>query len=597
MPESRTAEARQPIQFKITIDGVPLNETVQIVSITITSAVNRIPSARIVVLDGDMSTLTFPVSDGDSFKLGARITIEVGYAGHTEPIFQGVVIRHGLKIAVDRPSHLVVECRDKALAMMTCRKSNNFIEMKDSDVIGKLLGNYAGLTSDVSATETRHKRLVQHDCTDWDFVLSRADANGLLVLTDQNKITVQAPQTNGPAQLKVAYGTDLIAFDAEIDSSMQLMSTVGAAEAWGTQALTEQSAEPTTLSDQNDLMSSTLADVVSPISFRLRMPSPTEQTAEKSRAATRQQVKGGLARIRGHMKFPGSAKAKIGRLITLEGVGKRFSGEVFVSAVNHELADGIWTTEVEFGISRQSFAERQDSETLPASRLIPAIEGLYLGIVKRLDGDPEGANRIQVSIPQSEGEADCVWSRLACYYASEGFGEFFLPEIGDEVVLGDLNSHPSDPIILGSLYSRKRQPPYTPAAQNNTKAIVTRNNLRLIFDDERKVVTMVTPGNNKVVISDDTKSIAMTDQNGNEAQLSPDGILLHSPLDIVIHAKGKIALSAGAEVSVVAEADVKMTGLNITNSAEVAFTAKGSASAELSAAGQTTVKGALVMIN
>ena len=38
-------------------------------------------------------------------------------------------------------------------------------------------------------------------------------------------------------------------------------------------------------------------------------------------------------------------------------------------------------------------------------------------------------------------------------------------------------------------------------------------------------------------------------------------------------------------------------GLNVTSEALVAFTAKVSASAELSAAGQTVVKGAMVMIN
>jgi len=37
--------------------------------------------------------------------------------------------------------------------------------------------------------------------------------------------------------------------------------------------------------------------------------------------------------------------------------------------------------------------------------------------------------------------------------------------------------------------------------------------------------------------------------------------------------------------------------LNITQIANVAFTAKGTATAELSASGQTTVKGAMVLIN
>ena len=60
--------------------------------------------------------------------------------------------------------------------------------------------------------------------------------------------------------------------------------------------------------------------------------------------------------------------------------------------------------------------------------------------------------------------------------------------------------------------------------------------------------------------------------------------------EIAINAKsGNLDLRSGA--------DVKVAGLNISNNANMSFAAKGSASAELSAAGETTIKGAMVMIN
>jgi uncharacterized protein involved in type VI secretion and phage assembly len=297
------------------------------------------------------------------------------------------------------------------------------------------------------------------------------------------------------------------------------------------------------------------------------------------------------------MKFQGSAEAKVGEQIALNGVGQRFSGNVFVSAVHHEVVGGNWLTEVEFGTSAEWFAEQRDLTVPPASGLLPGVEGLQVGVVKKLDGDPAKENKIQVSIPLLEADKDGVWARLANYYASNTFGDFFLPEIGDEVVLGYLNHDPSYPIILGSLYSSKRSPPYPLTAENYTKAIVTRSKLRLIFDDEKQVVTVITPNQNKIVVSDDDKSILLEDQNGNKAKLDPSGILLDSPRDIVINAKGKITATAVGEISLTAQADVKVTGLNVGNTAQVAFSAKGSASAELSASGQTTVKGALVMIN
>ncbi|MGA2889700.1 MAG: type VI secretion system tip protein VgrG [Terracidiphilus sp.] len=596
MSDSPTIDSGHLLRYKITSNGTAVGDEIRVVSIHVHCAINRIPSAEILILDGDMPEQMFPISDGDSFKPGAEIVIEAGYDDTSEAIFSGIVIRHGLRITGDNYSCLVIECRDKAVKMTIGRKNANYVDMSDSDIFSKLLGNYAGLTSDVSSTNTQHKELVQHYCTDWDFLISRAEINGMIVVPGQNKVTVQIPQTDGEPQLTVQYGEDLLEFQAYIDCRTQLTSVKAVVWDPSSQAVVEQTASPVTLNEQGDLSSADLAQVASPDTFRLQTPAVMQQT-EVTAWADSQQLKASLARIRGQMKFQGDAKAKIGNLIKVKGVGNRFSGSVFVCSVRHEIVRGNWVTEVDFGSPPEWFADQRDVIAPPASGLLPGINGLHLGVVKKLDEDPASEKRIQVSIPLLQADVDGVWARLSNFYASNAVGDFFIPEIGDEVVLGYLNDDPSNPVILGSLYSSSRTPPYDLTAENNTKAIVTRGNLRLIFDEDKKVVTIITPANNQIVVSDDTKSITLQDQNGNKAQLSPDGILLDSPKDIVVKAQGKISMSAVGEISIAAQADVKVSGLNVTNTAQVGFTGKGSATAELSASGQTTVKGALVMIN
>jgi len=87
------------------------------------------------------------------------------------------------------------------------------------------------------------------------------------------------------------------------------------------------------------------------------------------------------------------------------------------------------------------------------------------------------------------------------------------------------------------------------------------------------------------------------DQNGNSIKLSESGIALDSRKDIKLTANGGITLDAINAISITSKADVRTAGLNISCEAQSNFTGKGSATAELSASGQTTVKGALVMIN
>ncbi len=583
------------LSLSIKSDGSAIADTIQIVSVEINYCVNKIPFAKIILLDGDLPTGDFPVSDADSFKPGAEIIIDAGYDSETQTIFKGLVIKHSLKIAGEGSS-LIVQCKDSAVAMTVGRKNANHVDLKDSDVMSSLIGNYSGLTSDVDTTTTSHKELVQYYCTDWDFMLARAEASALLVTVDQGTVSVKAPQVDEEAVLTLTYGTDLLSFDADLDASAQFSEVKGASWDITNQAIQEEQASPETLTGQGDIDSATLAEVIGPDSFTLQTEVPLESTALADWVKG-QQIKSGLARIRGRATFQGSAKVKIGNLVELKGVGNRFNGNVLVTAVKHYINDGNWSTEVVFGMSPQWFTEQAHIDAPLASGLTPGVNGLQIGVVMKIDEDPDSQYKIKVTVPIMQAETEGVWARLASFYSSSGFGAFFIPDVGDEVVLGYFNNDPSYPVILGSLYSSGKQPPYEITADNYINAIATKSGLKFEFDDEKKVITLVTPGNNMIVISDDSESILIEDQNSNKVELSTSGILMDSPKDIQIKAQGKVTIDATDNVEITSTADIKNSGLNINNEADVGFVAKGNASAELSASGQTTVKGSMVMIN
>lgn len=596
MSESPLLDSEGVVRVSVLSNGTAIADTVQLYSVQVRRAVNVVPTARIVVNDGDMAKGEWPVGDAATFAPGAAITIKAGYQNQEETIFEGVVVKLGSRITGENDSRLIVDCQDKAVKMTVGRKSANFVDQTDSDIISTLIGDH-GLTASVDATTVTHKALTQYYCSDWDFMVARADANGLLVIARDGTVEVKAPAVDGQAALRVVYGQDLIEFSADIDARTQLTSVEAVAWDPKTQAVLKgTAAAPATLNAQGNLTSATLAQVASPATFTLRSATALEQQALTGWAKA-QQVKAGLARIRGKMKFQGSAKAKVGELIELAGVGARFSGSVFVGALEHELEDGNWVTEAEFGLPPDWFTARPDVVAPPAAGWLPGAEGLQVGVVMKLDGDPLGEQRIQVSVPVLEAATAGVWARLAQYYASNTFGAFYLPEIGDEVVLGYFNNDPGHPVILGSLYSSKHPPPYAIAAENDTKALVTRSKVKIEINDADKVITITTPGKNKIVLSDKDKSILLQDETDNKVELTTSGITLDSPKDIKLTAKGSMTLDAVGAVTITSKADVKADGLNITCNAQMAFTGKGAASAELSASGQTTVRGAMVMIN
>ncbi|WP_251068873.1 type VI secretion system tip protein VgrG [Shewanella sp. NKUCC06_TVS] len=596
MAASPLANSDGVVNYNITADGNALNENINVLMIDISFGVNQVPRASFVVSDGDMPDKDFPLSAESCFKPGTKIEIKAGYGSDVSSIFSGIIIGLGITIGGNNHSSLVIECKDICVAMTIARKSANYIKQKDSQILATIIGQYSGLSNQVTATDSEYAELVQFNCTDWDFMLARAEVNGYLVCVDAAKVTVGEPNVSGECVLTVTYGEDLIDFQADIDARYQLSSVKSVGWDVSGQNSLEQEVMAQTLNKQGDLSATDLASTLSLCEFRLQSTNTMDSASLKAWAKG-QQIKSALARIRGRMSFQGSAAAKINTQIEVLGVGSRFNGAVFVSRVRHEIADGQWMTEIEFGMSSQWSSEHRDITAPPASGVLPAVEGLQIGIVMQLDGDPIGQNRIQVQVPVMQASTPGIWARLANFYASKGIGSFFIPEVGDEVVLGYFNNNPSEPVILGSLYSSQNPPPYTLTADNDTKAIVTKSKLKIEFNEQDKVITIITPENNQIVISDKDKSIILQDQNNNKVELSSSGISLDSPKDITISAKGSLTLDAVGEVSISSKADFKAAGMNIEQTAQIGFTAKGSATAELSASGQTTVKGAMVMIN
>lgn len=204
--------------------------------------------------------------------------------------------------------------------------------------------------------------------------------------------------------------------------------------------------------------------------------------------------------------------------------------------------------------------------------------------------DPSGERRIQIR--HADGEQQ--WARMAFPYASRNAGWSVLPEIGDEVVVALLGS---EPIILGSLYSPRSRPPGEVTSSNDIKLFRSRSGVEIVIDDARKSIELKTPGNARVRLSDDAKSICLSDANGNVFEMTPDGIRLHSPKRVEIACDGELSITSTSNALIASKMAMTIDALTASLTGQMDVKVHGSASASLTADGQTTVKGAMVMIN
>ena len=124
-------------------------------------------------------------------------------------------------------SVLVIECKDKAVKMTGACKSKYFKEVKDSDINGRTDRWSWCWIRMWNATTVTHKQLVQYNATDWDFMLCRCDANGLLCLPDDGKLKITKPRFCGSYCLNGTIWCNCHDLDAEIDARLQYKSVKG----------------------------------------------------------------------------------------------------------------------------------------------------------------------------------------------------------------------------------------------------------------------------------------------------------------------------------------------------------------------------------
>jgi len=540
------------VTYQVIINGQVANPTYELLSLTVTREMNRVPTAKMVFKDGDPSTRTFALSEAQDFVPGTKIAVKLGRDGSNTQVFQGIIIRHGIKVRENGQSELDVECKDEVVRMTVGRHSRYYTNQKDSDLLDTLVNGYKNLSCNMDDSKLQREELVQHHCTDWDFMLMRAEANNMLVNVIDGKVNISVPQTSGTPVVQVAFGSSLLEFEADMDARNQYQKVE--AQAWDYHNQQVFEADTSSIpgwTEPGNIKSSDLAAIVSPPSYELHHSGYL--TAPELQAwVNGQKQRSLLAKICGRGKCTGYSGVKPGDMVTVTGVGARFNGNVFVTAVRHEVGDGMWDTHIQFGLDNRRYAELyQDINDVSAAGLRGGIRGLQVGVTVRLAGDPAGQDRIQVRLPMVDKAADGVWVRVASLDAGNNRGAFFRPEVGDEVIVGFINDDPGEAVVLGMLNSSAKPAPLSTTDSNDLKGFTTRSKMHITFDDGKNTITIDTPNKNTIFLDDSGGQIKLSDQNQNSITMDSSGITLTSSTgNVTINATaGQVSLSAGTQFS------------------------------------------------
>src|SRR5690606_40972054 len=139
------------------------------------------------------------------------------------------------------------------------------------------------------------------------------------------------------------------------------------------------------------------------------------------------------------------------------------------------------------------------------------MKGVVVGLVTDLN-DPEGLARIKVEYPWLPEGSESTWARLATPLAGPELGFYFLPEVGDEVLVAFEMDDIRRPYVLGFLWNGDNAPP---SSEPSERILKTVSGHKVTFNDaggDESITLEDASGTNKVVL----------DKNGVTIETSSD---------------------------------------------------------------------------
>ena len=195
-----------------------------------------------------------------------------------------------------------------------------------------------------------------------------------------------------------------------------------------------------------------------------------------------------------------------------------------------------------------------DSDSQIDSRISSGLGGRWYGVFPATVtniSDPDGGGRVKVTLPWAADTGDDryeAWARIATLMAGNDRGTWFIPDVGDEVLVSFEGGDVRRPYVLGGLWNGKDTPPESMdgGGQNFKKVIRSRNGVKVTLDDQdgQEKMILETPGGQSVTLKDGPGAIEIVDSNGNSIKLETSGITITASAKVTVTAS-QVAVSAG----------------------------------------------------
>ena len=534
MPLEPYTPSQSTLNIEILINGENSGLHTFLKKVDCNYELNKIPFAKLLFISSNPNTTSAEnLLESDILSVTDNIEIKVTEKAEIKTLFKGIIQRVERNIDQNSGFETKVECKDVCVNLMSQQDvvADERFETKMSRFL-----NHLEINNDVELAIGGDEIVSKtSNINPWDYILSYLDALGLMTTIKGGVFKVFDSTAAAPDPVYLAEnGINVFEFSGTQEPSVANVII----RTWNA-----QTQEIETQENDTNVENSAGSEVID-------ISQSNYSTETKNQMSIARAAKNRLSSINGNVKTFGNLQANYGEYIQFEKVNKKMDAmPLLISAERHTIENGCWNTEYHYGLeNNNSYTQNiSNSTSLNEDRLGQSntMQGLQIGVVTKIDGDPENQYRIKVRIPAISETGEGVWARLSSIQAGPKRGGFFIPELGDEVVLGCFNNNPDTPVILGKLYSSAHAAPYEIQEENFIQGMVSKEGTRIIIDDEKKTVEISTASNHKLIIGDDINGFHVEDgNNGSSFSIDDKGITLDSKKDLILKAVGSIKIES-----------------------------------------------------
>lgn len=250
--------------------------------------------------------------------------------------------------------------------------------------------------------------------------------------------------------------------------------------------------------------------------------------------------------------------------------------------------------------------EQKDDKTYPEI----TAPGLLNAIVKEIwDEEHKGMIKVEYLMGEKDKKTS-DWVRVMTNYGGNGFGNYWLPEIGSEVLVGFIHGNMNMPVVLGCLWNGKDLPPEGAANEKNeTKTIITKGGHKITFTEteEKGKITITTPKELQIMLDDENEAVSVQDKNKDNCihmDCKNGSLKLTAKKEISLMIGTKEVMNASSDtvkltcgtVQLDAQQTLKLAGQS-TSVSGTSVKVKADGELGLEASGMAQLKGSMVKIN